>query len=335
MDADFYRENQMLVDDFRAAVRARNCADSTFHAYWSHVVEFLKFVRIENRGEWVRPEEIHNPTDAVERFLSKLANVGKVSASTQNQALAALLFLYRYVLKSPLGNVDAVRARKSLYLPVVMSRDEVKKVLEHLRGVHLLQAQLLYGCGLRLKECLTLRVKDIDFNLGRIQLWDTKGKAGRLVPLPNVLIEPLQNQIAHVRRLHTSDARNGIARVALPRAFERKSPKAAKQLAWYFLFASNSLSTCPDTGRLGRHHQDESNIGRQISKAAETAKLTKRISPHTFRHSFATHLLQAGTDIRVVQDLLGHKDLATTQIYLHVTTSSVAATISPLQTLLT
>jgi integron integrase len=324
----------MLIDDFRQAVRARNCADSTFEAYWGHVLAFLKFVRRDNRGEWIRPHDLAEPTAAVTRFLTWLANSQNVSASTQNQALAALLFLFRYVVKMPLGNVDAVRARKSMYLPVVMSRDEVKKVLTHLNGVYLLQAQLLYGCGLRLNECLSLRVKDIDFTMGRIQLWDTKGKASRLVPLPNVLIEPLQNQIACVRRLHSSDVRNGVARVPLPKAFERKSPNAAKQLAWYFLFSSNQLSTCPDTGRVGRFHQDDSNIGRVIKAAAGKAKIDKRISPHTFRHSFATHLLQAGTDIRTVQDLLGHKDLATTQIYLHVQLSSVASTVSPLQTLM-
>jgi integron integrase len=324
----------MLIDDFRQAIRARNCSDSTFDAYWGHVESFLRFVRRENRGEWVRPENITDPTAAATRFLTWLANVQNVAASTQNQALAALLFLYRYVVKQPLGNVDAVRARKSQYLPVVMSRDEVRKVLEQLRGVYLLQAQLLYGCGLRLNECLTLRVKDIDFDLGRIQLWDTKGKAGRLVPLPNVLIEPLQNQIACVRRMHISDCRNGVARVPLPKAFEKKSPKAASQLAWYFLFSSHNLSTCPETGRLGRYHQDQSNIGRVVSAAAEKAKIVKRITPHTFRHSFATHLLQAHTDLKTIQQLLGHKDLATTQIYLQVQLSSVASTVSPLQTLL-
>jgi integron integrase len=324
----------MLIDDFRHAVRARNCADSTFAAYWIHVVAFLKFVRRENRGQWIEPKNLPDPTAAATRFLTWLANAQHVSASTQNQALSALLFLYRYVVKLPLGNVDAVRARKSQYLPVVMSRDEVKQLLGQLRGVYLLQAQLLYGCGLRLNECVTLRIKDIDFGLGRIQLWDTKGKASRLVPLPEMLIEPLKNQIERVRRMHASDVQNGVARVALPKAFERKSPNAAKQLAWFFLFSSTSLSTCPETGRIGRHHQDDSNIGRVISVAVKRCGFTKRITPHTFRHSFATHLLQAGTDIRTVQDLLGHKDLATTQIYLHVQLSSMASTVSPLQTLL-
>jgi integron integrase len=216
-----------------------------------------------------------------------------------------------------------------------MSRDEVLKVLDQLKGVYLLQAQLMYGCGLRLDECMSLRIKDIDFAQGRIHLWTTKGSKARLVPLPAVLIESLQNQIASVRRMHVSDCRNGVARVPLPHAFGRKSKNAEREFAWYFLFASRQLSTCPETGRVGRYHQDESNIGREVKKAAARAKIDKRITPHTFRHSFATHLLQAGTDLRTIQELMGHADIKTTEIYLHVQLSSVAATISPLQTLLT
>jgi len=320
----------MLVDEFRNAIRAKNYSPKTFEAYWAHVVEFLRFCK---RGaEWRRPEELSEPE--VTRFLTMLAVRRNVSASTQNQALCALLFLYRYIVKRPLQNVDAVRAKRPKYIPVVMSRDEVGRVLSHLKGVYLLQAQLMYGCGLRLDECMSLRIKDIDFGMGRIHLWTTKGSKARLVPLPNVLIEPLQNQIAAVRRLHVSDCRNGVARVPLPCAFARKSRQAEKEFAWYFLFASRQLSTCPDTGRIGRYHQDESHIGREVKKAAGRAAILKKVSPHTFRHSFATHLLQAGTDLKTIQELLGHSDIRTTEIYLHVQLSSVAATISPLQTLI-
>jgi integron integrase len=320
----------MLIDDFRAAIRAKNYSKKTFEAYWPHVVDFLKFCRVGS--EWRRPEQLGS--EDVTRFLTMLAVKRNVSASTQNQALAALLFLYRFIVKRPLANVDAVRAKKPIHSPVVMSRDEVLKVLAQLRGVHLLQAQLLYGCGMRLDEMISLRIKDIDFAQGRIHLWQTKGSKARLVPLPSVLIQPLQNQIDCVRRLHVSDCRNGVARVPLPNAFARKARHAEKELAWYFLFASHQLSTCPETGRVGRYHQDESNIGRELKRAAARAKLTKRITAHTFRHSFATHLLQAGTDLRTIQELLGHSDIRTTEIYLHVQLSSVASTVSPLQTLL-
>lgn len=319
----------MLIDDYRNAIRAKNYSKKTFEAYWPHVVEFLRFCK--HGDQWRRPVELDSGD--VTRFLTHLAVRKNVAASTQNQALAALLFLYRYIVKKPLENVDAVRAKKPLHIPVVMSCDEVSKVLAELCGVYLLQAQLLYGCGLRLDEMLSLRIKDIDFAQGRIHLWTTKGSKARLVPLPTVLIEPLQNQIANVRRLHVSDTRNGVARVPLPNAFARKAKSAEKEFAWYFLFSSRMLSTCPETGRLGRYHQDESNIGREIKKAATRAKLTKRITPHTFRHSFATHLLQAGTDLKTIQQLLGHSDISTTQIYLHVQLSSVAATRSPLDCL--
>lgn len=320
----------MLIDDYKHAIRARNYSQKTFEAYWPHVVDFLKFCRVGS--EWRRPEELGETE--VTAFLTMLAVKRNVSASTQNQVLCALLFLYKFIVKRPLKDVDAVRAKKPKYIPVVMSREEVRKVLDNLRGVYLLQAQLMYGCGLRLDECMSLRIKDIDFSMGRIHLWTTKGSKARLVPLPTVLIEPLQNQIACVRRLHVSDTRNNVARVPLPNAFARKAKNAQKEFSWYFLFSSRQLSTCPETGRLGRYHQDESNIGREIKRAAGKAGITKRVTPHTFRHSFATHLLQAGTDLKTIQELMGHTDIRTTEIYLHVQLNSVAATVSPLQTLI-
>lgn len=185
-EADFLKGNQMLVDEFRNAIRAKNYSPKTFEAYWPHVVEFLRFCKLGT--EWRRPEELG--THEVTEFLTMLAVKRNVAASTQNQALAALLFLYRYIVKRPLENVDAVRAKKPKSIPVVMSRDEVSRLLKNLKGVYLLQAQLMYGCGLRLDECMSLRIKDIDFGMGRIHLWTTKGSKARLVPLPNVLIEP-------------------------------------------------------------------------------------------------------------------------------------------------
>ena len=320
----------MLIDDYKNAIRAKNYSPKTFEAYWPHVVEFLRFCKVGNT--WRRPDELGEKE--VTAFLTMLAVKRNVSASTQNQALAALLFMYKFIVKRPLNDVDAVRAKKPKYIPVVMSRDEVRRVLDNLRGVYLLQAQLLYGCGLRLDECMSLRIKDIDFAMGRIHLWTTKGSKARLVPLPAVLIESLQNQIANVLRLHVSDCRNGVARVPLPFAFARKAKQAEKEFAWYFLFASRSLSKCPETGRIGRYHQDESNLGREVKRAATKANIMKKVSPHTFRHSFATHLLQVGTDLKTIQELMGHSDIRTTEIYLHVQLSSVSQTVSPLQSLL-
>lgn len=320
----------MLKDDFRDAIRAKNRSPKTFEAYWPHVVDFLRFCKHGQR--WFRPEELND--DDVCAFLTHMAVKRNVSASTQGQALAALCYLYKYVVKRPLKDVDAVRAKRPQNIPVVMSRAEVSRLLSNLRGVYLLQAQLMYGCGLRLDECMSLRIKDIDFDLGRIHLWTTKGSKPRLTCLPTMLIEPLRNQIAGVRRLHISDSRNGVARVPLPAAFGRKSPRAASEFAWYFLFSSRSLSTCPETGQLGRYHMDESNIGRAIKQAKTKADITKKVSCHTLRHSFATHLLEAGTDLKTIQELLGHASISTTQIYLHVRTTSVASTVSPLQSLM-
>lgn len=321
----------MLIDDYRNKLRALNRAQSTFESYWPHVVKFLQFHRTPS-GEWVRPENLRERD--VERFLTFLAVKRNVSAKTQNQAFSALMFLYSQVLKIELTGVNALRAKETRNIPVVMSRQETKRLLENLRGVYLLMAQLMYGSGLRLDEMMSLRIKDIDFDRGMIHLKTTKGSVPRTALLPSLVIEPLRNRIDHVARLHRQDTKNGVARVALPYAFGRKSKSAESSLAWYFLFASNALSTCPKTGLLGRHHMDESNIGRNIKRAAQKAKILKRVTPHTLRHSFATHLLEAGVDLRTIQELLGHKDISTTMIYLHVKMEGVAATPSPLQGLI-
>ena len=321
----------MLVDDFRNKLRSLNRADSTFESYWPHVVRYLQFHRTSN-GEWVRPENL-NERD-VERFLTWMAVKLNVSAKTQNQAFSALVFLYKQVLRIELQGVNALRAKESKNIPVVMSRQETKRLLENLRGVYLLMAQLMYGSGLRLDETMNLRIKDIDFDRGMIHLKTTKGSVPRTALLPSVVIEPLRHRVDHVARLHQQDTKNGVARVELPYAFGRKSKSAESSLSWYFVFASNSLSACPKTGKLGRHHMDESNIGRNIKRASEKAKIVKRVTPHTLRHSFATHLLESGIDLRTIQELLGHKDISTTMIYLHVKMEGVASTPSPLQSLM-
>lgn len=321
----------MLKDDYRNKCRSLNRAKATFESYWPWVEQFLRFNR-KSSGDWIHPKELSERD--IEKFLTFLAVNRNVSAKTQNQAFSAIVFLYKQVLCIDLVGVNALRAKESQNIPVVMSRQETKKVLDNLSGVYLLMAQLMYGSGLRLDETMSLRIKDIDFDRGMLHLKTTKGSVPRLALLPSVVIEPLRNRIEHVARLHRQDTKQGVARVALPYAFGRKSKSAESSLSWYFLFASNTLSTCPDTGRIGRHHMDEGNIGRELKKACVKAKITKRVTPHTFRHSFATHLLEAGTDLRTIQELLGHKDISTTMIYLHVRQDGVVSTVSPLQKLM-
>lgn len=319
----------MLIDEYRDKIKLLHRAPSTFATYWPHVHQFLLFFRKGNN--WVHPCDMGTPE--VTEFLTHLAVKRRVSASTQNQALSAILFLYRYVLKIELTGINAVRAKTSRYVPTVMSRQEVRAVLSGLKSPYLLMAQLMYGAGLRLDETMSLRIKDIDFDRRQLHLKTTKGSKPRLTMLPPSLIEPIQKQMEQTRILHESDIRNGVARVPLPAAFERKSPKAASEFRWYWLFCSRVLSTCPETGRIGRYHMNESNIGRAVKQAANRARITKRITPHTFRHSFASHLLETGTDIRTIQELMGHEDISTTEIYLHVKTDGVTNTASPLESL--
>ena len=320
----------MLKDDVFEKIRLMNYSRETFRTYWSWIEQFLRFSR--HNGEWIHPREMREPE--VEKFLTFLAVKRHVSAKTQNQAFSALMFLYSKVLKIELKNVSALRAKESMNIPVVLSRDETKRLLGNLSGVYLLMAQLMYGSGLRLDETMNLRIKDIDFDRGMIHLKTTKGSKPRTTCMASVLIEPLRRRVSHVARLHASDVRNKVARVALPKAFGRKSKSAESSLSWYFLFASNSLSQCPETGRIGRHHMDESNIGRAIKQASQKARIVKRVTPHTLRHSFATHLLEQGTDLRTIQELMGHVDISTTMIYLHVKLDGVASTKSPLQSLI-
>jgi integron integrase len=272
----------------------------------------------------------------VEQFLTHLAVAGRVSASTQNQALCALVFLYGQVLDLELTGIDAVRARRPRRLPVVLSPEEVAAVLNRVaggQGVFRLMARLLYGCGLRLLECCRLRVKDIDLERGQIVVREAKGDKDRVVMLPRCVRPELKGQLAARRTLHERDVARGVARVELPYALERKYPGAAQDFAWQFVFASRQLSRCPRTQRIGRHHVFEASIQRAVTRAAAAAKVNKLVHCHTFRHSFATHLVERGIDIRSVQQLLGHQSLETTMIYTHVARKGVAGLTSPLDLL--
>lgn len=267
----------------------------------------------------------------VEAFLTYLTVDGQVSASTQNQALSALLFLYRYVLQQELdGPLDAVRAKRSRYLPTVLSKDEVRVVLQRVSGVHGLVLKMLYGSGLRLTEGLHLRVKDVDFAQRQIVVRDAKGHESRVTMLPTSLIEPLQVHLQQVKQLHYRDLDQGYGSVYLPFALERKYPNSDRAWIWQFVFPSFGRSRDPRTEVVRRHHLHESGVQRSLKSAVQAAGIAKRIGCHTLRHSFATHLLEDGYDIRTVQELLGHKDVKTTMIYTHVLNRGGRGVRSPL-----
>lgn len=267
----------------------------------------------------------------VERFLTELAARDDVASGTQNQALAALLFLYREVLDMRLPWLqDVVRAKRPRRLPVVLSRLEVDRLLAALEGQSRLMASLLYGTGMRLMECVRLRVKDVDFERGEILVREGKGDKDRRVPLPNALREDLRRAIERALMQHRHDLEQGFGEARLPHALARKYPNAAKDPCWQFVFPAQQRSVDPRTGRTHRHHVDDSSPQRAVKRARELAGIGKPATCHTLRHSFATHLLEAGQDIRTVQELLGHKDLGTTQIYTHVLGRGASAVVSPL-----
>jgi integron integrase len=267
----------------------------------------------------------------LELFLTNLATKGHVAAATQNQALAALLFLYREVFGVELPWMDSVvRAKGPRRVPVVLSVDEVMRLLGMLDGSVWLMAGLLYGSGLRLMECMRLRVKDVDFERQEIVVRNGKGGKDRRVPLPLRLREPLQQAVSKVKLIHSQDRAAGVAGVWLPHALDRKYVNAGLELGWQFLFPAASPSVDPRSGLVRRHHVDEGVLQRAVKSARDKAGISKPATCHTLRHSFATHLLEAGHDIRTVQELLGHKDLATTQIYTHVLGRGAGAVLSPL-----
>jgi integron integrase len=314
-----------LLDQMRHLLRVRRYARRTEACYVDWARRYILFHGKQHPAA-LGP-------GAVGRFLTDLAANGHVSASTQSQALNALVFLYQQVLEIPLGRLDFLRATRPSRLPVVLSRGEVKQVLEALaEGDSLLRLMvaLLYGSGLRLLECCRLRVHDLDLDRGQVLVRGGKGDKDRVVPLPRSLREELSQQREVRRRLHHQDLERGVNWVELPNALARKYPGAVRELGWQFLFAARRLSFDPRTGNQGRHHVHESRLQQAVAQARVQTGISKRVSPHVFRHSFATHLLERGIDIRTVQQLLGHKDLATTMIYTHVMEKGVASTPSPL-----
>lgn len=311
-----------ILTDLRAALRTRHYSPRTEGSYVAWVKRFVRATRARNSADL-------GPGD-VSAFLSELAVSRNVSSSTQMQAMAALLFLFREVLGRDPGRLEALRpARRSTRMPVVLTRAEVRAVLGHMRGTPHLVAGLLYAAGLRLLECLSLRVKDVDFGLGQITVRGGKGDRDRVTMLPTVLREELAAQLERVRRLHERDRRGGAGRVSLPGALDRKFPNAAAEWAWQWVFPAARVSRDSSTGAGQRFHLHPSHIQREFKSAVERSQVGKRATCHSLRHSFATHLLEDGYDIRTVQELLGHRDVATTMIYTHVLNRGGRGVISP------
>jgi integron integrase len=264
-------------------------------------------------------------------FLQHLAVERQVTASTQNQALNALVFLYQHILRQPLGDLDGFgRAKRPQRLPVVFTRPEVGKLLAHMHGTHGLMASLLYGTGMRLMDCIRLRVKDIDFAYHQIVVRDGKGQKDRVEPLPQRLVAPLQQHLGPVQRLHQADLAQGYGAVYMPHALARKYPQAPTEWGWQDVFPSARLSVDPRGGAIRRHHAHENGLHKAVKHAAQAAALTKPANCHSLRHSFATHLWENGYDIRTVQELLGHADVSTTMIYTHVLNRGGKGVCSPL-----
>jgi len=305
-----------LLEGVRQALVLRHYSPKTVEAYAGWVRRFVLFHQKRHPRELGAAE--------VSVFLSDLASRSDVSASTQNQALAALLFLYAEVLQTPLAALGPiVHAKRPMRLPVVMSREEVDAVLAQLEGVSHLMASLLYGSGLRLLECASLRAKDIDFTAGQVLVRRGKGQKDRVTLLPKLLVAPLQAHLAEVRARHSLDLREGAGNVALPGALSVKYPNAGREWPWQWVFPATRRYVDPTSGEQRRHHLHETALQRAVRSAALAASISKPISCHTFRHSYATHLLEAGISLRTIQVILGHKSLRTTELYLHVTQPGV------------
>ena len=316
-------KTKRLIVRLREEIRARHYSRRTEQTYWYWIRYFIFFHGKRHPAELGAAE--------VTAFLSWLATERNVAAATQNQALSALLFLYKVVLGKELPWLDEiVRAQRPVRLPTVLSEAEVRRLLECVDGTARLMVGLLYGAGLRQIECLQLRVKDVDFAYRQILVRDGKGGKDRATMLPENLIQPLQAHLGKVRLLHQRDLKEGYGEVSLPYALARKYPRAGYEWGWQFVFPSGNRSADPENGVIRRHHVHPDTLGRIVKRAARIAAVIKPVSCHTLRHSFATHLLERGHDIRTVQELLGHSDVSTTMVYTHVMNKGARGVTSPL-----
>ncbi len=322
-----------LLDRLRDQIRLKQYSPRTEKTYLHWVREYILFHNKRHPAEMRVPE--------INQFITHLVVERKASASTQNQAISAVLFLYRNLLSIDLDETTLafIRPKKGKRIPTVLSKEEARVIIANLTGPYKLMVQIMYGSGLRLMECLRLRVKDIDFENHRILVYDGKGGDDRITMLPDSLHVPLREHLGQTRALHQKDLAAGLGSVHLPFALDKKFPEAHKQWIWQYVFPASSISADPQTGMLHRHHIHETALQRSIRDATHIAKIDKRVTPHTFRHSFATHLLQSNYDtqhlrlwagVRTIQELLGHKDVKTTMIYTHVLQRGGLAVKSPL-----
>jgi integron integrase len=316
-----------LMDQVRQVLRYHHYAYRTEKTYCDWILRFIKFYQCKKHPKYMGKKEI-------ESFLSHLAIKGEVSAATQRQAFNAIIFLYKSVLNISIDQeIEPVKAKKYTRPPVVFTKNEVKQVLDKMYGTHLLMARLLYGGGLRLMECVRLRIHDLDFAKNKIYLRAAKGGKDRITLFPKMIHDQMRSHIEKVKQIHDQDLEEGHGEVYLPNALARKYPKAAKEFTWQYVFPSKKLSEDPRSGVIRRHHVLESGLQKAVKLAAYQAGITKRVGCHTFRHSFATHLLENGVNIRAVQELMGHSDVKTTEIYTHVMEKDLNIIESPLDAL--
>ena len=313
------------IDVVRDKIRFKHYSYSTEKTYVGWIKQYIFFHDKKHPLEMGKIE--------IEKFLTYLAVERNVSPTTQNQAFSALLFLYKEVLGVDMSNenIQALRAQERKHIPAVLTKEEVQNILENVTGVYQLLVSLMYGCGLRMNEALSLRIKDIDFGFDKVYIWDSKSLKDRTVPLPLKLKQRLLAQVDYVDTIHKKDLKDGYGSVFLPFALEKKNPQAKHETKWQFLFPMNNVSKDPRSGTVRRHHIHPATLGRNIKIASQKASIHKRVTSHIFRHSYATHLLQAGIDLRSIQELLGHKSVETTMIYTHVVSEmNKSKVISPL-----
>ena len=321
-------KNKSLLDQVCDVMRVKHYSIHTERAYCDWIKRFVQYHKMRSR------EDLQNGEKKIERFLTYLAVESHVAPSTQNQAMNALIFLYKKVLKTPLTDkIDAVRAFKKINVPVVLTRDEVKKIINVMENVPQLIVKILYGSGLRVMEAVRLRVQDIDYKMKQITIRSGKGAKDRITTFPESIISLLDNHLVKVKTLHDEDINKGFGHVYLPYALSRKYKNAAKEWNWQYIFPSRNLSKDPRSNMIRRHHVDPSVVNKAIKAAVKRIEIKKKISAHTFRHSFATHLLERGIDIRTIQALLGHKNVSTTMIYTHVLQQGGHGVSSPLDDL--